>query len=252
MDIKDLSKSQLILLAVLLSFITSIATGITTVTLMQQAPVSFTTPINRIIKQTVEKIVPVPGNDVVQTVIVTEEDLVVDAIAKNQSAIFTVTKDFRDLENQLVEISVGQGFAVSSDGVVAVDALWAGNPESYYVSNSSGKFKASFLFTDKGVSFLKIGEPLDAKNTISYTVPTPGDLSKTKIGQKIIILGSTISSFIFDGALEIKISVPKSLAGGMVLNLNGEVLGIALSGETQSFVSITAILDSLKANGVAS
>jgi len=250
MDIKDLSKSQLILLAVLLSFITSIATGITTVTLMQQAPVSITTPINRIIKQTVEKIVPVPGKDVVQTVIVTEEDLVVDAIAKNQSSVFAVTKDFIDLENQVVETSVGQGFAVSSDGVVAVDALWVGGPESYYVSNSSGKFKASFLFTDKGVSFLKIGAPLDAKNTISYTVPKPGDLSKTKIGQKIIILGSTISSFIFDGTLEIKINVPKSLAGGMVLNLNGEVLGIALSGETQSFASITTILDSLKANSV--
>jgi len=42
MDIKDLNKSQLILLAVLLSFVTSIATGITTVTLMQQAPASFT------------------------------------------------------------------------------------------------------------------------------------------------------------------------------------------------------------------
>lgn len=56
---KDLNKSQLILLALLLSFVTSIATGITTVTLMEQAPSSVTVPINRIIKQTVEKIVPV-------------------------------------------------------------------------------------------------------------------------------------------------------------------------------------------------
>ena len=51
MDIKDLNKPQLILLAVLLSFVTSIATGITTVTLMQQAPASFTTPVNNVIKQ---------------------------------------------------------------------------------------------------------------------------------------------------------------------------------------------------------
>ena len=56
MDIKDLNKPQLIMLAILLSFITSIATGITTVTLMQQAPSSVTVPINRVIKQTVEKI----------------------------------------------------------------------------------------------------------------------------------------------------------------------------------------------------
>jgi hypothetical protein len=58
MDIKELNKSQLILLAVLLSFVTSIATGITTVTLMEQAPNSVTVPINRIVRETVEKIVP--------------------------------------------------------------------------------------------------------------------------------------------------------------------------------------------------
>jgi len=59
MDIKDLNKSQLILLAILLSFVTSIATGITTVTLMDQAPTSVTVPINRIVRETVNKIVPV-------------------------------------------------------------------------------------------------------------------------------------------------------------------------------------------------
>ena len=56
MDIKDLNKAQLILLAVLLSFVTSIATGITTVTLLQQAPSSVTVPITRIVRETAEKI----------------------------------------------------------------------------------------------------------------------------------------------------------------------------------------------------
>ena len=88
MDIKDLNKTQLILLAVLLSFVTSIATGITTVTLMQQAPKSITTPINRVVQQTIEKIQQVEGKTVTQTVVVKEEDLVVDAIAKNKSSIF--------------------------------------------------------------------------------------------------------------------------------------------------------------------
>lgn len=58
MDIKDLNKSQLILLAILLSFVISIATGITTVTLMEQAPQSITIPITRVVKETVEKVVP--------------------------------------------------------------------------------------------------------------------------------------------------------------------------------------------------
>lgn len=58
MDVKDLNKSQLILLAILLSFVISIATGITTVTLMEQAPSSITIPITRVVRETVEKVAP--------------------------------------------------------------------------------------------------------------------------------------------------------------------------------------------------
>lgn len=74
MDIKDLNKSQLILLAVLLSFITSIATGITTVTLMQQAPASVTVPVTRIVRETVEKIVPVEIGTKASTPALSAED----------------------------------------------------------------------------------------------------------------------------------------------------------------------------------
>lgn len=64
MDINDLNKSQLILLALLLSFVTSIATGIVTVTLMDQSiDNSNPAPINRIIRQTVERIVAVENTE---------------------------------------------------------------------------------------------------------------------------------------------------------------------------------------------
>lgn len=245
MDIQDLNKSQLILLAILLSFITSLATGIFTVTLMQQAPVSVISPINRIIKQTVENITPA-GNNTVQTVIVKEEDLVVDAISKNKSAVFTVSKDFEDLNGQRAEISLGNGFVINSDGVIATDGVWVPNKDSYFVKNSSGKFKAEFLSTNKGISFLKIGEPVDGTSVPSFTVPVPGDFTKMKVGQKILILGSTISSFIFDGSEEIKINVQKSVTGGLVMNLDGQALGIALSNETTSFVPFNTILEYFK------
>ena len=247
MDIKDLNKPQLILLAVLLSFITSIATGITTVTLMQQAPASFTVPVNRVIQQTVEKIQQIEGKTTVQTIVVKEEDLVVDAIAKNKSAIFSVSKETQDVDFRTIEISVGRGFAVSADGIVVVDASFASDKGVYYLKNDSGKFKADFVSTDKaGFSFLKIGAPLDEKNKIVFTAPVFGDLDKMKIGQKILVLGSGISSFIFEGNKNIYINVTKSNTGGMVLNLDGEVLGIALSGDTVSFASIKIITDALK------
>ena len=249
MDIKELNKPQLILLAVLLSFVTSIATGITTVILMEQAPSSVTVPINRVVRQTVEKIVQVPGNTSQTTVVVKEEDLVVDAIAKNQGAVFTITKEFFDpLLGVIEETSAGRGFVVSDKGIITADATLVSGDTKYYVKNESGKFKADFVSSDKaGFSFLQLGESIDGKSKPVFTVSVFGDLSKMKAGQKIIMLGSSISSFIFEGNKNIKLSVTKSNAGGMILNLDGGVLGIALSGEDTSFAPADAISEALKA-----
>lgn len=248
MDIKDLNKPQVILLALLLSFIASIATSIMTVSMMQQAPASVTVPINRIVQQTVEKIQQVEGKTITQTVVVKEEDLVVDAIAKNQSAIFIVTKETIDEEDKTIEISAGKGIAVTADGIVAVDGGLIGDKGVYYVKNESGKFKADFTSTSKeGFSFIKIGAPLDDKNKLKFTEAKFGDMNKMKAGQKVIILGNGVSSFVYDGNKDIKLSVlTKSAAGGMVLNLEGEVIGMALMGDTSSFVSANAIQEGLK------
>jgi len=247
MDIKDLNKSQLILLAILLSFITSIATGITTVTLMQQAPTSVTAPINNVVRQTIEKIQQVEGKTTVNTVIVKEEDLVVDAIEKNQSAIFALSKDGIGLDGSSIVIPAGRAFAISNSDIIVADAKSAPGQEAYYVKNDSGKFKADFVSTDKaGFSFLKVGVPLDDQSKLVYTIPTFGDMSKMKVGQKIILLGTTISSFIYEGNGNINLSVSKGDAGGLVLNLNGEALGMALTSDTTSFIPISAINDALK------
>lgn len=250
MDIKDLNKSQLMLLAVLISFVTSIATGITTVTLMQQAPASVTTPINRVVEQTIEKIQQVEGKTTIQTIVIKEEDLVVDAIAKNKSAVFSISKETQDIDGKTIEAGAGHGFAVSGDGIIVADAAFVGDKEVYYVKNDSGKFKANFASTDKaGFSFLKVEAPLDEKNKPVYTVPIFGDLEKMKAGQKILILGSSVFSSIFEGLdadKSMNMNVQKSNAGGLVLNLDGEALGIALTGDTISFVSIRSISDALK------
>jgi hypothetical protein len=247
MDLQDLNKSQLILLAVLLSFVTSIATGITTVTLMQQAPASFTVPVNRIIRQTVEKIQQVEGKTTVETVIIKEEDLIVDAISKNQSAVFALSKEGFDLSGAIIEIPLGRAFAVSEDNIVVADGSLASFKDIYFLKNSSGKFKADFISTDKaGFAFLKIGFPFDENSKLAYTVPTFGDLGKMKIGQKILVLGSTISSSIFEGDGNININVTKANAGGLVFNLDGEVLGIALLNEATPFAGSSVINEALK------
>ena len=254
MDIKELNKSQLILLAVLLSFITSIATGITTVTLMQQAPKSITVPVNRIVQQTVDKIEQVEGKTITQTVVIKEEDLVVDAIAKNKTAVFSITKEIQNPDFTISEVSAGRGFAVSTDGTIVADATLVPDKENYYVKNDSGKFKAEFVSTNKdGFSFLKIGNPINGTDKLAFTVPAFGDLSKMKVGQQILLLGNTVASSIFEGLnanKNIDLNVSRGNVGGLVLDLDGDALGIALSPDnsTASFVSITNIKDALTAS----
>lgn len=247
MDIKDLNKPQLILLALLLSFVASIATSITTVTLMQQAPPSVIAPINRVIQQTIEKIEQVEGKTVTQTVVIKEEDLVVDAIAKNQSAAFTIFRETTDELGALIEVSEGRGFALNTEGIIVADAALVSEAGTYYAKNDSGKFKAEFLSSDKkGFSTLKVGAPLDSKNKLSFTVPTFGDLSKMKTGQKILVLGGGISTFVFEGNKDLKLNPTKSNAGAMVINLDGEVIGMSVFNESIVFVPINSILDALK------
>ncbi|MEI6280406.1 MAG: hypothetical protein WCP17_00180 [bacterium] len=251
MDIKDLNKPQLILLAVLLSFVTSIATGIVTVTLMQQAPTSITAPVNRVVQQTIEKIQQVEGKTITQTVVIKEEDLVVDAIAKNKSSVFTITKETLDIDGKTIEISAGRGFALSTDGTIVAEAVLVPDKEVYYVKNSSGKFKADFVATDKnGFSFLKVGVAVNGTDKIVFAVPAFGDLSKMKTGQQVLLVGNTLVSSIFEGLNSdnsMDLNVSKSNAGGLVLNLDGEALGIALYNDSVSFVSIKTINEALKA-----
>ena len=87
MEIEELSKSQIILLTLLVSFITSIATGIVTVSLMDQAPPIIAQTVNRVIERTVETVVPKgqTASTVVtqeKTVIVKETDLISQAVKK--------------------------------------------------------------------------------------------------------------------------------------------------------------------------
>src|SRR5580698_10622284 len=94
MDIEKLTKHQIILLALLVSFMTSIATGIVTVSLMSQAPPSVSRTINEIVQHTVETIAApaaaVGDAPTENTVVVKDDDLVAQSIATVQKSIVRI------------------------------------------------------------------------------------------------------------------------------------------------------------------
>jgi len=228
MDIEKLTKTQIVLLTLLISFVTSLATGIVTVALMSQAPPSVSQTINRFVDQTVEKIVP--GDPVRETeiVIVTEEDLVVRAVKEALPAVVSViaTKDLPVFEEVLTnpfegdpflegfgldfrvpqyqqkgteerQVSSGTGFLVSSDGILATNKHVVEDVDANYsviLSDGQG-FSATVLARDptQDIAILKIDQ--DEGNQKKFSYAKLGNSDKINIGQSVIAIGNTLGEF---------------------------------------------------------
>ncbi len=110
---EHLSKQQLILVAILISFVTSLATGIVTVSLMDQAPSGVTRTITQVIQQTVAGALPASGATSTAAVTIAVSDQVADATAVVTPSIVRL----RDGNGPFV----GMGLVVSSTGAIMSD-----------------------------------------------------------------------------------------------------------------------------------
>jgi len=155
MDVKDLNKTQLILLALLLSFVTSIATGITTVTLMEQAPSSVTVPINRIIKQTVEKIVPVDTGPKVQALSEDEKKLLEELKAIKPLTVSLFLKGETEDKDKIL----GTGLFLGNNKIVIASLISpSGEGEQYVVKSVLGEQKVLKTTQEKDFTIIELVE----------------------------------------------------------------------------------------------
>lgn len=248
---EELNKNQIVLLVLLVSFVTSIATGIVTVTLLQQAPPAVTQTINRVVERTIEK--TVPGETKTQTVIkevpviVTEEQLIVDVI--NAATPSMVRLSDRSGAN------LGSGFIISDSGVIATAskvfpegkvspgeiyqvALNQGRKANAKVLRSSVQHGVTLLQLD--LATLKDDEGKDASTTALAKLELAD--ADPSIGQTVVALGvadngqTTVAGGIVSSLFTNTDSSVSYLAtsavnpsnfGGAVLNIKGKVVGMA-------------------------
>ena len=250
-EIKDLNKTQLILLSILLSFVVSIATGIMTVSLLQRAPQAITQTINRVVQQTIEKAVPdyIPGQT--QTVIVKEDDLVVDAVTKTRANIIHVFASADSKDSFTDAYSVGNGiFVAKGDGLDQTKA--------YIIKNGDISLTAKVVaVSNDGIALLAAADPADkaAKNFPSSLF---GKDSEIKPGQTVIVVSNNLiyknivqnilSSKQTDSGADMwnvvtlgnDISV--NLNGSPVANLDGNVIGFVSAQSTPEGLSKPQII----------
>ncbi|MEN9613761.1 MAG: hypothetical protein RLZZ347_68 [Candidatus Parcubacteria bacterium] len=281
-----LNKQQLVLLALLLSFVTSIATGIVTVSLVNQAPPAVTQTINRVVERTIEKVVPAQGAAVVthETVVVKSDEAAINSIEKNSASIVrikTMLDPFTsgNTSGEPVEVFVGLGLVVSKDGIILGDkGLLSGKPNYSGVFADGTKMLLSPVASDDEstiVLFQAIKDP-NAKQTTAFVPATLGDSDALRLGQTVIsvsgkeqnsiamgIVASLIGKTDADGnkiirAVETDTNLSGSILGSFLLDLSGNIVGIKGGADAQSdsknlYVTISpikkklaALLDTLK------
>ena len=254
----ELNKNQMVLLVLLVSFVTSIATGIITTTLLQEAPPGVTQVINRVVQQTIEKVTPdtsgKTGGIKEVTVIVNEEDLVISAISKNIKSIVRIR------DNSLVDgnpIFYGMGFLISKEGLIVSSNRDILNTASTFTAtfsdSTSFPMKVAGVDAVNNLVFFQIIK--DPKLNISVS-PVILSTSVPQLGQSVIALdgevkdsvsiGRVISVMLSDKkepiSIETNIETTPKLYGGPITNLSGEIMGIRTSISTIPQVFVPSVV----------
>ena len=180
MDVEELTKSQIILLVLLVSFVTSIATGIVTVSLLAQAPPAITQTVNRIVERTVETVVPsnnqsasVVTKEV--TVVVKEDDLITQSIDNGFDRIVRIHEG---LSTSTPIIALG---AIIGSGTIVTDYSMVDGEHTISHRDGSYQYEVSAEFPSLGVSFMTAIE-----NSPDVEALKGSDVDSVKLGQTMI------------------------------------------------------------------
>jgi hypothetical protein len=180
MEVEELTTSQLVLLVLLVSFVTSIATGIVTVSLLAQTPPAITQTINRVVERTVETIVPSENQSASvitkeTTVVVKEDDLITESVGKGFDQIVRVR------QNTATSSPVVALGAMVGKNTLVTDLALVSKEHAVLLGDTHYQFVVSKKIPELGIAFM----------TATGTPPNTGtfkgvDVSSLKLGQTVI------------------------------------------------------------------
>lgn len=236
MDLENLTKHQIILLTLLVSFVTSIATGIVTVSLMNQAPPSVTRTINQIVEHTVQTVVPASVQNAAavttqKTIVVKDDDLVAQSIATLQKSIIRITvKGGKDL--------IARGVVIDSKGTALTDkaALQNAGTSDFEAILANGD-RVALKVKDMTSTTSSLALVTILGTSTGYAPSAIADESKLRLGQRVLgitgngvdSVGEGVIAMLPDGSVStatIKTSVAATMPGSVIATQFGEVIGI--------------------------
>ncbi|MHB8860122.1 MAG: hypothetical protein ACYC48_00075 [Minisyncoccota bacterium] len=249
MDIEELSKSQLILLTILVNFVTSVATGILTVSLLDHAPAFVTQTVNRVVEHTIETVAAsTPTILTQQAPAPSNQDLVTAAIGADASravAIYAL-----DTGTSTPALSIGTYLPKAQAIVTAAqDAL----PKEVIIEFTNGSFvPASLAHEGKGIAIYGFANDAVLPKTSS---PTLIPSSSLKLGETALAIGSdgSASTGIVSrvSSKGVYTTLPDIGTGSAVVDLNGNLIGISAGATSGLLINTNTITELLTATTTA-
>jgi len=242
MNIEELSKSQLILLTILVNFVTSVATGILTVSLLDHAPAFVTQTVNRVVEHTIETVAAAAPAAIIQAPAPSNQDLVTAAIGADATRAVAIYA--AETGTSTPAIAVGTYLPKSrAVATAAQDAL----PKEALIEFTNGAYiPASLSHEGKGISIYGFADDASLPKMTGPALIASGDL---KLGQTVLALGTdgSASTGIVSrvSSKGVHTTLPDIGTGTAAVDLSGNLIGIAAGVTPGLLISsnvITALL----------
>jgi len=240
---EELSKSQIVLLTLLVSFVTSIATGIVTVSLMDQAPPAIAQTVNRIIERTVEKVVSTGQAAAVvtteKTIVVKESDLIAKAVETMRPSMVHIYASSSE------PVFLGLGIVLDASGSIVSDAVAIGETKNIVLMFSNGSHVGASVIsrdTESGFVMLQSATTTADGKAIQFT-PATLAVGKPTLGQTIVVLSGKTIARIEDGlvtalvprgdgkesVVDTNVSGDFVMSGSPLITTEGGLIGVSTS-----------------------
>ena len=269
MDIRDLNKTQFLLVVFLVMLMTAAVTAIITIALFDQTTkASFGGKMDNVVVRTIEKIVPGATTTIVRiikevpTPLPNQGEMIAQAVENSLPSLVQLqNKTEKGSEN------IGTGVAVSSQLIATASRLLPADAKEITIVLSKATSQANIIYRDEsGVAFLRMSATttnlvpfiINASTTagtghtsISLVLAensTPDIVTGLILGTSELVSNSTSTASTSPAQEVLRTSsVTERNVGGPVLDEQGNLIGIGISrGYALSVKSLKALIDQLK------
>ena len=232
-DLEHLTKSQVVLLALLVAIVSSAATGIVTVSLLGQAPPQVAANVGNIIERTVQQVVFATST---ATTLPTTKTTSPSVTPTPATAIDSVQRSIIRIvvQGDAAEKLVARGIIVGRDGAALTDAASIDASDSYVAilwDGSRATIQTHATATSSALESITL-----VASSSAFTPASIADPKQLQLGMPIIKIGGVGNTSVSEGiiatlpdALQPKIvftDVSSQTPGSVIIDGSGSVIGM--------------------------